>query len=148
MTRFVMTLPDAVRLVMDSVFLARGGEVFVTKMPVARIIDLAQVMIDELAPRYGRDRNSIKVQVIGSKPGEKLYEELMNEEETRRTVELDRYFSLIPAFKTEYRSIHYDYPGILREKVDRAYNSAVEQPMTPDQLRAYLRNGGVLDEPA
>ncbi len=38
--------------IVDSAFLARGGEVFITKMPVVRILDLAQVMIQELAPVY------------------------------------------------------------------------------------------------
>ena len=51
MTRFIMTLDEAVGLVMDSLFLARGGEIFVTKMPVLRIGDLAEVMIEELAPQ-------------------------------------------------------------------------------------------------
>ena len=147
MTRFIMTLSDAVRMVMESVFLARGGEVFVTKMPVARIADLARVMIDELAPRYGRDPRSIDIRTIGVKAGEKLYEELMNDEETRRTVELDRYFSVIPAFKTEYQSITYDYPGVINARVSRAYNSALEAPLSVDQLRSYLQAGGLL-EPA
>ena len=128
-------------------FLARGGEVFVTKMPVARIADLARVMIDELAPRYGRDPRSIDIRTIGVKAGEKLYEELMNDEETRRTVELDRYFSVIPAFKTEYQSITYDYPGVINARVSRAYNSALEAPLSVDQLRSYLQAGGLL-EPA
>jgi len=66
-----------VRLVIESAFLARGGEVFVTKMPVIRIKDLAHVMIEELAPRYGFDPVDIKIENIGSKPGEKLYEELL-----------------------------------------------------------------------
>lgn len=144
MTRFVMTVSEAVRLVMESVHLARGGEVFVTKMPVVRIEDLAQVMISELAPRYGHSAAAIKIEVIGPKSGEKLHEELMSEEETRRTLELERYFAVIPAFKTVYRSIRYDYAGVVSGKVDRAYNSALEQPLSREQLRAYLLAGGLL----
>ena len=86
MTRFIMTLPQAVSLVMDAVFLARGGEVFVTKMDVCRIEDLARVMIDELAPRHGRGPDEVEIEVIGPKPGEKFYEELINDEEVRRVV--------------------------------------------------------------
>lgn len=144
MTRFVMTLSQAVRLVMESVHIARGGEVLVTKMPVVRITDLAHVMVAELAPAYGHDLSSIKVEVIGSKPGEKLYEELMSEEETRRTMELERYFSVIPAFKTVYQQIRYDYPDAVSSQVSRAYNSALEAPMTREQIRAYLHAGGLL----
>lgn len=145
MTRFVMTVTDAAQLVMESVFLAQGGEVFVTKMSVIRIIDLAHVMISELASRSGRDPESIAIMTIGSKPGEKLYEELLSDEETRRTVELDHYFSIIPAFKTVYRSISYDYAGIVADRVHSPYNSARIAPMSRDELKQYLTDGDLLD---
>ena len=138
MTRFIMTLEEAVRLVMESVFLAHGGEVFVTKMPVLRIEDLAHVMIQELAPRHGFNPEKIKVQVIGSKPGEKLYEELMNDEETRRTIDLPNYFVIWPAFKSVYKTIEYTYPNMMQKGVDRPYNSSVEKAMGEEALRDYL----------
>jgi len=74
MTRFVMSIQQAVRLVIDSAELARSGEVFVTKMPVVRIADLARTMTEELAPRYGYAPEDIKITEIGPKPGERLYE--------------------------------------------------------------------------
>jgi FlaA1/EpsC-like NDP-sugar epimerase len=146
MTRFIMTLQEAVRLVMESVFLARGGEVFVTKMRVVRIADLAAVMIDELAPYYGFESEQIEIKVIGSKAGEKLYEELMNEEETRRTAELERYFAILPAFKSVYEDIAYIYPGMTGIGVSHPYNSAVERPMTREALRVYLLQHHLLKE--
>lgn len=145
MTRFIMTLEEAVRLVMESAFLACGGEVFITKMPVARIEDLADVMIQELAPQYGFHPDEIEVKMIGSKPGEKLYEELMNEEETRRTVELPSYFVVLPAFQSVYETINYVYPGMKDVGVDRPYNSAIERAMTRDELRAYLLEHHLLE---
>ena len=145
MTRFIMTLPQAVRLVMDSTFLARGGEVFITKMPVACISDLASVMIEELAPRFGYRPKDIEVKVIGSKPGEKLYEELMNDEETRRTVELPSYFVVLPAFKSVYENIEYRYPNMSDRQITRPYNSAVEQSMTKAALRQYLLENHLLE---
>lgn len=144
MTRFIMTVADAVRVVMESVFLARGGEVFVTKMPVARIADLAAVMVAELAGRAGRRPADIEIRTIGPKAGEKLYEELMSDEETRRTMELRRYFAVVPAFKTVYKSIDYDYPEVVSERVERAYRSSLEAPMSGAQLADYLRQGGLL----
>src|SRR5262249_36498176 len=63
MTRFIMTLDEAVRLVMDSLFLARGGEIFVTKMPVLRVGDLAEVMIEELAPTFGHRPADIAIEI-------------------------------------------------------------------------------------
>lgn len=139
MTRFIMTLEEAVRLVMESTFMARGGEVFVTKMPAIRISDLAVVMIEELAPVYGHDPTQIQIEIIGSKPGEKLYEELMNEEEVRRTMELKRYFVVLPAFKAIYGTIEYSYPDMLRDCLDQAYNSALQEAMSRADLRAFLQ---------
>jgi FlaA1/EpsC-like NDP-sugar epimerase len=146
MTRFIMTLEAAVRLVMDSTFLAHGGEVFVTKMPVARIEDLAAVMIEELAPLHGYDPAQIAIETIGSKPGEKLYEELMNDEETRRTVELPNYFVVLPAFKSVYEDIDYCYPRMGELGIDRPYNSSVEPALGREALRQYLKEYGLLHE--
>lgn len=141
MTRFIMTLQEAVRLVLESVRLAIGGEVFVTKMPVARIEDLAKVMIELLAP----DPSKIRIDVIGSKPGEKLYEELMNEEEIRRTIELQDYFVITPAFASVYENVVYSYPGHRRTGIDKPYNSRMERPLSRDELKAYLLANRVLE---
>jgi len=141
MTRFIMTVSDAVKLVMDSVFLACGGEVFVTKMPIARIQDLAEVMIEELAA----DPKQVKIEVIGCKPGEKLYEELMNDEETRRTIELPEYFAVLPAFKSVYERISYSYPDMGEVGVDDPYNSSVQPAMDKATLRNYLKDNSLLE---
>jgi len=144
MTRFVMTLQQAALLVMESVFRAKGGEVFITKMPVIRVVDLAAVMIEELARRNGLDRSKIDTKVIGAKAGEKLYEELMSEEETRRTVELEKYFCVLPAFKTVYRSIEYSYDDVLSTRIAQPYNSTFIAPMSPDELASYLEESALL----
>ncbi len=144
MTRFIMTLQEAVRLVMSSVFLAKGGEVFVTKMPVARIADLADAMIQELAPVHGLRPQDIPVRCIGSKPGEKLYEELLSEEEMRRTLELKDFFAILPAFKSVYRSIDYTYDGLVANHVTKPYNSRLEEAMTGAELTTYLRVNNIL----
>lgn len=146
MTRFIMTLKNAVSLVLESAFIARGGEVFVTKMPVIRIAVLASVMIELLAPQYGYKPPEIKLEVIGCKPGEKMYEELLSDEEVRRTIELDHFFTVLPAFKGIYQNIHYDYSGVIHDKVDRPYNSAIESALSREQLKAYLKTHQLLDE--
>ena len=145
MTRFIMSIRQAVQLVIDSADIARGGEVFVTKMPVIRIEDLARVMIEDLAPRYGHDPKAVQTEVIGAKPGEKLYEELMTEEETRRSVELDRYFVVRPAFLSLYREIDYAYAGMISDRVDRPYHSANETPLTQAELRAFLHENNLIE---
>jgi FlaA1/EpsC-like NDP-sugar epimerase len=146
MTRFIMSIREATRLVIDSAILAKGGEVFVTKMPVIRIQDLAQVMIDELAQQYGHHPHSVDIQLIGSKPGEKLYEELMSEEETRRTIELDLYFSVLPAFRCLYRDIDYAYSNILSKEINKPYNSGNEPVLSRDELRSFLFENKLIEE--
>lgn len=145
MTRFIMSIREAVELVIDSVVLARGGEVFVTKMPVIRIPDLAEVMKQELATRYGRRPDEIRTETIGAHPGEKLFEELMTDEEKRRALELERYFVVRPAFEPYYRDSEYTYPGTVSAEVARAYNSANETPMTQDELRSFLHANDLLE---
>lgn len=147
MSRFVMSIQDSVRLVLDSAGLARGGEVFITKMPVVRIRDMASAMIHELAPRYGFEPEAIETTVIGTKPGEKLYEELMSDEETRRAVELERYFAVLPAFRGIYHDIEYDYPGVASTSVTNPYISESEPPCPVAEIVGILRENGLLDPP-
>lgn len=144
MTRFVMSIEEAVRLVIDSAALAQGGEVFITKMPVIRIRDLAEVMIQELGPVYGHNPAEIEIAEIGVKPGEKLYEELMSEEETRRAVELPRYFSVLPAFRGLYRDISYEYPGIVSNNITKPYVSSLGKPLSRNNLLSFLRENNLL----
>lgn len=144
MTRFIMSIQEAVRLVIDSASLAKGGEVLITKMPVIRIKDLAEIMIQELGPAYGHDPSNIEVVTIGTKPGEKMYEELMSIEETRRAVELPKYFAVLPAFRGIYRDIDYSYPKVTSTEVRNPYISEDERPLNQDELQAFLRSNGLL----
>lgn len=138
MTRFIMTLQEAVAHVMGSCTLAQGGEVFVTKMPVVRIADLASVMIDELAPRFGHRPEDVAIREVGMRPGEKLYEELMSGEEVRRTTEAQSFFIVQPALR-RYDEKPRSYPGVVGP-CERPYHSDAEPAMSPDALRDYLRN--------
>ena len=145
MTRFVMSIEEAAHLVLDSAAIAHGGEVFITKMPVVTIKDLAEVMIQELAPVYGRRPEDIEISVIGTKPGEKLYEELMSQEETRRAVELTAYFSILPAFRGLYKNIDYSYPDIISDNVVNPYISSNESSLSKAALSDFLKKHQLLD---
>lgn len=144
MTRFIMSIEEAVRLVIDSGNMCRGGEVFVTKMPAIRIQDLAEVMVDNLAPIYGREAKDIEIKNVGHQPGEKLYEELLNQEETRRSWELTRYFVVFPAFREIYRDIDFEYPELASKEVTSAYHSGTETPLSKTQLAAFLKKNKLL----
>lgn len=77
MTRFTMRIRDAVYLILQAGLEARGQEIFILKMPAIKITDLAEVMIESLAPKYGYHKKDIKVKYIGAGYQEKLNEELI-----------------------------------------------------------------------
>jgi FlaA1/EpsC-like NDP-sugar epimerase len=103
-------------------------------------------MIQELAPQYGHKPSNIPIEIIGTKPGEKMYEELMNIEETRRSWELQRYFVVLPAYGCIYQKKEYKYDGILKEFVSNPYNSSTETPLSKHQLIEFLKTNNLLEE--
>lgn len=146
MTRFIMSIKQAVQLVIDSARIAAGGYVFITKMPVIRIKDLAEVMIENLALLYGYRPEEIHIKNIGSKPGEKLYEELMSQEETRRAIELKDYFAVKPAFEGLYNKMPYNLNDVVSQKVTNPYNSSNEPALSKEELRNFLFDNKLLEE--
>jgi len=85
MTRFWLTLEQGVRFVLSSIEHMHGGEVFVPKIPSMRILDLARA----IAP-------DCNIREIGIRPGEKLHEVLLSEDEARHSLELDDRFVITP----------------------------------------------------
>ncbi|MCD6459533.1 polysaccharide biosynthesis protein [bacterium] len=106
MTRFMMTIPQAISLVFEAAHIANGGEIFILKMPSLRLIDLAEVMIEELSPLSGFDPEDIEIKIIGPRAGEKLYEELLTSEEASLAVEHDDMFILSPRIYEQITSAH------------------------------------------
>lgn len=94
MTRFFMTVSEAVGLVVKSCAVAHGGEVFILKMPVLKIADLASALISELAPKYGFKPSEIQIKTIGMRAGERLFEELITCEESEYMTEIDDMYVL------------------------------------------------------
>ena len=105
MTRFVIPKEKAVELVLLSGFLARGGEIFIFKMPAINIDDLAEAMME----KYGR----VEKHTIGRKAGEKMYEELMTEEEMSRAYEGEEMYIVFSQF---WEIKRYNYKGFKKVK--------------------------------
>jgi FlaA1/EpsC-like NDP-sugar epimerase len=114
-------------------------------MPVIRIIDLAQIMIEVLAPRYGYDPAKIELKFIGAKPGEKMYEELMSQEETTRSMEIEEMFVTLPAFRFMYRHVEHVYPGLIKDQVEKPYNSETETALSSEELKTFLIESGIAE---
>ncbi|NLK33923.1 MAG: polysaccharide biosynthesis protein, partial [Gracilibacteraceae bacterium] len=89
MTRFMISIDSAVSLTLKACEIAKGGEIFVLKMPAVRLGDLAEAVIEKVCGRYGIPVGEVAIKTIGLRPGEKMYEELMTEDEARYAVEYD-----------------------------------------------------------
>jgi UDP-N-acetylglucosamine 4,6-dehydratase/5-epimerase len=85
MTRFWITLDEAVDLVLFAMEHAQGGEIFIPKIPSMRVVDLA----DAMAPGLPRE-------IIGIRPGEKLHEVLLTDDEARHAVETEDVYVVLP----------------------------------------------------
>ena len=94
MTRFWITLQQGVDFVLSCFTLMRGGEIFVPKIPSMRITDLAKFMAPALPHRE-----------VGIRPGEKIHEVLITEEDSRNTFELADRYMIMPEFKSYVRPI-------------------------------------------
>jgi UDP-N-acetylglucosamine 4,6-dehydratase/5-epimerase len=138
MTRFMMSLSNTIDLVFQATLLAKGGEIFVLKMPVVRLGDLVDVIIEKYAEKYNYKKESIVKKVIGLRPGEKMYEELITETEAAFAFETDAMLIIPP--QIEMPSINYttsDYPNARPNSFTR-YSSKDIKPISKDDIRQLL----------
>jgi UDP-N-acetylglucosamine 4,6-dehydratase len=120
-TRFIMEIPDAVRLVIAATEYAQGGEIFILKMKALRLGDLVDVMIERIAPRLNLSKDDIKVNMSGLVAGEKLHEDLINDTESFRLYELENMYVLLPDTECSTK-----YPTLVKASLDRYASSDVE----------------------
>lgn len=144
MTRFLMPTEEAVDLILKSLGLAEGGEVFVLKKMVAvNIYDLAQVLIEDLGHKYGHRRNDIPITFVGTRPGERLHETLMTYEESRSVIEHEDLLVMVPqtdvpwdqASGTKWTNARVMDPG--------EYSSN-NSPLDKSAIRDYLQRNAAL----
>jgi UDP-N-acetylglucosamine 4,6-dehydratase len=86
MTRFWLSLEQGVHFVMNCIEQMEGGEVFVPKIPSTKVVDLARAIAPEA-----------RIEIIGIRPGEKLHEDLLSEDEARHSIELEHMYVVQPA---------------------------------------------------
>ncbi len=139
MTRFVMNVRESVEMVLAAGQISRGGEVFVTKMQSILIKDLAEVLIDIYSNRFGFNKEDIKIKEIGSRPGEKDFEELLNIEEIRRTIELNNYYCILPVFSKK-EDLQTKYKNIVNYNISSEYSSAKTRLCNKKEIKEILLN--------
>lgn len=104
MSRFMMTITQAVELILKCLYCAEGGEIFVLKMPVVQLGVLAEVVVEEVCKKYNIDRKEVKIKTIGLRQGEKMYEELMTADEAIHAEDLNGVFRIHDSrSKIEYK---------------------------------------------
>lgn len=135
MTRFFLTVQDAIKLVFKATSESVGGEIFVMKMPTCRIVDLAQVLIE------ASTIDNVEIEVLGIRPGEKIHELLLSAFESAMTVAYDeQYFVILPAINISGLKEHYSkYKPVNLEN----YNSSTGL-MSKEEIKEMLVKGGFI----
>lgn len=124
MTRFIMNIQQAAKLILQAGFLSKGGEIFILKMPAFKVTDLVEAMVEYYAPQYGYDKDDIEVEIIGKRPGEQLYEELMTPDEILNAYDNGDLFII----RNELNENHEDF----------IYNSNEIDHLTKEEIKEIL----------
>jgi UDP-N-acetylglucosamine 4,6-dehydratase/5-epimerase len=125
MTRFWISIESAVKFVIDSLEMMTGGELYVPRIPSMKIVDLANAV----AP-------GAKLQEIGMRPGEKLHEEMISADDSRRTIILENRFVVTPVV-SEWG---YEPPTGARMPEDKAYRSDTNELwMSESEIKNYIK---------
>jgi FlaA1/EpsC-like NDP-sugar epimerase len=134
MTRFILTLPEAINLVFRALRGSVGGEIFVLKIPAALVSDIAEVMVEFLSPK-----KEIPIQTIGVRPGEKIHEVLISEAEAFRTVESDSTYTILPEISLQ---VPRGVPTKAERVGFREYTSDVAPRLTKEEIKSILSKTG------
>lgn len=128
MQRFVITVDQAIDLLLVSADIMQGGEVFLFKMPVIKVDELADLMTEMMT---GTD---IEKKYVGLRQGETLDEDLLTQEECMRTLETDKMFIILP---TTEKAEDYSHNS---KKVDNnfKYSSETQEPVSKEELKSIL----------
>ena len=131
MTRFWLTIEEGVQFVLDSLERMQGGEIFVPKIPSFKVIDVAKVVAPDTPTK-----------IIGIRPGEKLHEVMITEDDSNFTVEFEKYYAILAPFLME--SNFYSKNG---NKVPFGFSFTSENNKywhSVESFRAVLQTAGLL----
>jgi FlaA1/EpsC-like NDP-sugar epimerase len=130
MTRFILSLETAVDIVMAAIRSAEPGDIYVPDLPSVKVTDLAGVMIG---------KRDVKINIIGVRPGEKIHEILISEEEIPRTIKRGNYYVICPIL-----------PGLRKTEIVKpaltGELSSADRCMSRSQIESFLKDGGYLKE--
>ncbi len=117
MTRFLLSLDKAVDTVFAAVREAKAGETYVPQVPSAKVVDIARALMNQ---------RQVEMKFIGIRPGEKIHEIMISEEEVYRTIERNGYYVILPILP-ELRSEKVIKPALSGEYSSQHGNLSVEK---------------------
>lgn len=136
-SRFMMSVTDAIELCLKAGELCEGGEIFILKMPALVMSDLIEVLIQECAPRFGHEPDNIIRKSIPQRPGEKMKERLLDDDECNRAQELEEMLVVRP-----YRGQPWKHPPE-KPLPESLYDSAAAPKLDRDAIRDMLHRANL-----
>ena len=130
MTRFSLTMDEALDFILESTFLGKGSEVFVPKLRSYSIMDMKNA-VSELVNDMGHT-------IISIRPGEKLHETLINQDEARYTWEFNNTYVIFNPSKSE-SEIKKQYSGIKKAKFSESYSSNMVKKIPQKELTKIIK---------
>jgi len=127
MTRFMLTLSEAIHLVFYALKNAKGGEIFVKKAPATKIVDLAKVYAENVT----KQRN-YPIDYVGRRAGEKIHEVLVSEEEMRNVQEMKDHYII-------HRELDFDLESLKKQRLSE-YSSDTVPLLTKPDLKKLMKN--------
>ncbi|WP_252255070.1 SDR family NAD(P)-dependent oxidoreductase [Clostridium sp. ZBS12] len=137
MTRFMMTLSQAVKLIMTAGEKSFGGEVFILKMPIIKLQHLAKVIVEETVKKTNIPLENIDIKTIGVRAGERKFEELMTKEESEFAYDLGEMYAVLCS--DSVRGLKASYEKYKKAEVG-SYNSSEGVHITKEQVRTLLKD--------
>ncbi len=133
MTRFNITMNESIEMVKWSILNCIGGEVVVPKIPSIKIVDLAKAI----------SLNS-KIKYVGIRPGEKIHEDLITKAESPHTIDINKYFIILPQNNSKLENYYYKKYRAKKVKKDFYYNSGTNSVfLNKDQIRKILKHSNI-----
>jgi len=140
MTRFSITMDDALDLILDTIEIAKGSEIFIPKLKAYNIMDVKSALFDLL--------KEVKVETVGIRSGEKLHETLINGDEMRYSWKINDVFMIANPHYELFNdaNIEMNYQNITKLKELTTYSSDKVEKLTIDELKIIIKNSGLIED--
>ena len=135
MTRFSITMDEALDFILNATINGRGSEIFIPKLRAYSITDLKQALVELI-----EDTGERKIPI---RPGEKIHEILINSDEMRTTWETDSNYVLLSPMLTD-EEIKRHYPNLTKTKSLKQYSSDLVEKIPKDEIKQIMRKSGIV----